>query len=95
MPPERRAWLRRLVRAELETIRTRKATLTINGVHLNELGNKKIGELIAQALLKKQIGATTAHEKLREAVLDKTVHWHNRYRATDGNDVWGDVQCAS
>ena len=63
--------------------------MTINGVHLNELGNKKIGEVIAQALLKKQIGATTAHEKLREAVLDKNWHWHNRYRATDGNDVWG------
>ena len=66
-----------------------KQPLTINGVHLNELGNKKIGEVIAQALLKKQIGATTAHEKLREAVLDKNWHWHNRYRATDGNDVWG------
>ena len=28
-------------------------------------------------------------EKLRQAVLEKNVHWHNRYRATDGNDVWG------
>lgn len=27
--------------------------------------------------------------KLREAVLDKDHHWFNRYRATDGNDVWG------
>ncbi|MEC9123350.1 MAG: SGNH/GDSL hydrolase family protein, partial [Verrucomicrobiota bacterium] len=66
-----------------------KQPLTINGVHLNEFGNKKVGEVIAQALLKKQIGATTAHEELREAVLEKNWHWHNRYRATDGNDVWG------
>ena len=26
---------------------------------------------------------------MREAVLDKNWHWHNRFRATDGNDVWG------
>jgi hypothetical protein len=28
-------------------------------------------------------------EELREAVLDKNMHWNNRYRARDGNDVWG------
>ena len=78
-----------LFEPSLKLYEQEKQPLTINGVHLNELGNKKIGELIAQALLKKQIGATTAHEKLREAVLDKNWHWHNRYRATDGNDVWG------
>lgn len=22
-------------------------------------------------------------------MLDKDFHWHNRYRARDGNDVWG------
>ena len=78
-----------LFEPSLKLYEQEKQPLTINGVHLNELGNKKIGEVIAQALLKKQIGATTAHEKLREAVLDKNWHWHNRYRATDGNDVWG------
>ncbi|NBP81319.1 hypothetical protein EBU58_11525, partial [bacterium] len=24
-----------------------------------------------------------------DAVTDKNWHWHNRYRATDGNDIWG------
>ncbi len=63
--------------------------LTINGVHLNEAGNRKIAEVIAKALLKKDITASASLEALREAVLDKNWHWHNRYRATDGNDVWG------
>ena len=26
---------------------------------------------------------------LYSAVQDKNWHWHNRYRATDGNDIWG------
>ena len=28
-------------------------------------------------------------EKTRRAVVNKNWHWFNRYRATDGNDVWG------
>src|SRR3546814_13660604 len=28
-------------------------------------------------------------DKLRQAVLSKNGRWFNRYRATDGNDVWG------
>jgi putative membrane-bound dehydrogenase-like protein len=26
---------------------------------------------------------------LRQAVLEKDLHWWNRYRASDGNDIWG------
>ena len=63
--------------------------LTINGIHLNELGNRKIAEVIAKALLKKDITASASLNALRDAILDKNWHWHNRYRATDGNDVWG------
>ena len=66
-----------------------KEALTLNGVHLNELGNKKVGEIITQALLETRTIASPANEKLRQAVLQKNWHWHNRYRATDGNDVWG------
>ena len=64
-----------------------KEALTLNGVHLNELGNKKVGEIITQALLETRTIASPANEKLRQAVLQKNWHWHNRYRATDGNDV--------
>jgi len=63
--------------------------LTINGVHLNEFGNRKVGEIIAKALS----GSVSADEEklsaTREAVLEKNWHWHNRYRAVDGNDIWG------
>ena len=68
---------------------TVKSPLTLNGIHLNEDGNRLIGEVLAKALLKKEIVASPSQQPLREAVLDKNWHWHNRYRATDGNDVWG------
>ena len=66
-----------------------KSPLTLNGIHLNEDGNRMIGEVIAKALLQKEVIASPSHQALRDAVLDKNWYWHNRYRATDGNDVWG------
>ncbi|NNM29775.1 MAG: hypothetical protein HKO57_09640, partial [Akkermansiaceae bacterium] len=69
--------------------RTANIPLTINGVHLNPDGNREVAQVIARALLGKQVPATPSLEKLRAAVTDKNWHWFNRYRATDGNDVWG------
>ena len=66
-----------------------KEPLTLNGVHLNELGNRKIGEVIAKALLGKEVASSEKLEALRQSVLEKNLHWINRYRATDGNDIWG------
>jgi mono/diheme cytochrome c family protein len=63
--------------------------LTLNGVHLLPEGNRQLAEVIATALTGKDVKATPALEPLRQAVLDKNWHWHNRYRATDGNDIWG------
>lgn len=64
--------------------------LTINGIHLNEFGNRLVGKVIAEALTGAPIKAADAQlAKVREAVIDKNWHWHNRYRATDGNDIWG------
>ena len=63
--------------------------MTINGVHLNELGNRHIAQIAAKALLGKSVNAGKELEKLRNDVVDKNWHWFNRYRATDGNDVWG------
>lgn len=61
--------------------------LTINGIHLNERGNRELAKVIVGALGQK------ANEKsidlVRAAVLDKNWCWFNRYHATDGNDVWG------
>ncbi len=66
------------------------APLTINGVHLSRDGNRQIARLIVESLLGRP--PTTDMEiveAVRRAVLDKNRHWFNRYRATDGNDVWG------
>lgn len=63
---------------------------TINGVHLNSAGNRVAGEVIAEALLGYAPSVDEALlEGVRSAVLDKNWHWFSRYRATDGNDVWG------
>ncbi|MFT5412202.1 MAG: lysophospholipase L1-like esterase, partial [Verrucomicrobiales bacterium] len=66
-----------------------KNPLTINGIHLNEFGNKLVGEVIASSLSGKKATASDGLEPLREAVKEKNWRWHNRYRAIDGNDIWG------
>jgi len=67
-----------------------KEPLTINGIHPNSLGNKLIAQHLASKLMGLKVSSNTKQvESIRTAVLDKNWHWHNRYRATDGNDVWG------
>jgi putative heme-binding domain-containing protein len=63
------------------------APLTINGVHLNAEGNRQIARVIMEALGQKYV--ETNVDAIRAAVVDKNWCWFNRYRATDGNDVWG------
>lgn len=65
--------------------------LTIQGIHLNAEGNRRIAEVIDRALF----GAAPAHEpsyleRLRQAVADKDFHWFSRYRTTDGFATYGD-----
>src|SRR5688500_10433862 len=67
------------------------APLTIQGIHLNSEGNRRIAEVIDRALF----GAGPAHdpaylERLRQAVVDKDFYWFNRYRTTDGFATYGD-----
>jgi putative membrane-bound dehydrogenase-like protein len=78
-----------LFHPSLELYRAASEPLTINGVHLTEEGNRQLAEVIATALLGKPIGSSVTMEPLRMAVIDKDYHWNNRYRARDGNDVWG------
>lgn len=67
-----------------------KQPLTINGIHLSDHGYKKLAQEIAPLLLNKSVKASESKiETIRKAVLEKNFYWHNRYRATDGNDVWG------
>ena len=66
-----------------------KKPLTINGIHLTEEGDRQIAEVIVKQLTGKDVAANDKLEGLRQAVIDKNWHWFNRFRATDGNDVWG------
>jgi glucose/arabinose dehydrogenase/lysophospholipase L1-like esterase len=68
-----------------------KPPLTINGVHLNTEGNRRIAEVIETALF----GAAPPRQeayltRLRQAVVDKDLYWFHRYRVTDGYSTYGD-----
>ena len=62
---------------------------TINGIHLNANGYQKLAGIISQALLGKSVPVDEKLDGVYAAVKDKNWHWHNRYHATDGNDIWG------
>lgn len=64
--------------------------LTINGIHLNENGNRQIAGYIAKTLFGTTGSLQGAQlDSLRSAVMNKDWHWFKRYRTTSGNDVWG------
>jgi len=66
-----------------------KSPLTLNGIHLLPEGNRQLAGVIASALTGKEVKAGPELEAVRQAVLEKNWTWHNRYRAIDGNDIWG------
>jgi azurin/glucose/arabinose dehydrogenase/lysophospholipase L1-like esterase len=74
----------------LHRFTTASSPLTINEVHLNASGHRAVGKLITEALFNRLPSISESDlQRIRRAVLDKNWHWFNRYRATDGNDVWG------
>ncbi len=78
-----------LFHPSLELFKAASEPLTINGVHLTPEGNRQLAEVIATSVLGKPVASSGSMEPLRQAVVDKSFHWNNRYRARDGNDVWG------
>jgi putative membrane-bound dehydrogenase-like protein len=62
---------------------------TLNGCHLNDAGYRRLADIIALALLGTTVPADADLAAVHAAVADKNWHWHNRFRATDGNDIWG------
>ena len=66
-------------------------TLTINGVHLNEFGNRVVADAIIQAVFapNSPMPEEDRLNAIRKAVLAKNLIWHNVYRATDGYSVFG------
>ncbi len=65
-----------------------KQTLTFNGIHLTEAGDKALAPQIFRALFSDTAPAGNL-EKLRATVLDKNLEWHRRYRTVDGYNVYG------
>ncbi len=63
--------------------------LTHNGIHLNDAGYWELADIISTSLLNKPTPPQSNLETTYDAVTKKNWTWHNRYHATDGNDVWG------
>ena len=63
--------------------------MTLNGVHLTHESNFKLGQHLAKALTGNAPADQKSLSKLRAAVKVKNYYWHKRYRAVDGNDIWG------
>lgn len=74
-----------------KTYAAAKKPLTINGVHLNEDGNKYVAEIIEEKLIgpPKPADRSDALNRIRAAVQDKNFHWFQRYRVTDGYSTFG------
>ncbi|MEE2938188.1 MAG: GDSL-type esterase/lipase family protein, partial [Planctomycetota bacterium] len=75
-----------LFNPSLDLYRSSSDRFTVNGIHLNGKGYRGLSKIISASLT----GSTTdASAAVYKAVEDKNWHWHNRYHATDGNDIWG------
>ena len=68
-----------------------KEPLTIQGIHLNGDGNRRIAEVIDRSLFGQGRSYEPSYlERLRQAVVDKDFHWFSRYRTTDGYATYGE-----
>ena len=65
--------------------------LTINGIHLTEEGDKQLAPVQFKGIFGKDAPSTTdpTLAKIREAVLEKNVQWHHRYRTVDQYNIYG------
>lgn len=65
--------------------------LTLNGIHLTEEGNRLLGIEISQLFRERFLANEfeVGDPRVLEVVLEKNLLWFNRYRATDGYNVYG------
>jgi len=67
-----------------------KRQLTINGIHLNEEGNRQVALYITESALGHDVTFEQPQlDSLRSAVVEKNTLWFHKYRSISGNDVWG------
>jgi putative heme-binding domain-containing protein len=62
---------------------------TINGIHLNETGNRDLARIIDESLFGLPPIAVYPNEKIRAPVLERNFYWFNRYRTVDGYSIFG------
>ena len=68
-----------------------KAPLTQNGVHMTADGNRQLAQVIERQLFGPAARPQEAFlARLRQAVVDKSWHWFQRYRVTDGYSTYGE-----
>ncbi|MGB4737198.1 MAG: PVC-type heme-binding CxxCH protein, partial [Fuerstiella sp.] len=73
----------------LNLFQTSDEQFTLNGIHLNAKGYEQLAGIISDRLLGIPAPPANSLSAVYAAIKDKTWHWHNRYRATDGNAIWG------
>ena len=66
--------------------------LTVDGVHLNAEGNRRVAEIIDRELFgaPPRVYPRAYLAELQRAVADKSIQWFNRYRTTDAFATFGD-----
>ncbi len=74
--------------ALMEQMREQSKSMTINGIHLSEEGDRQLAPIIFRGLFGQEPPAGN-FEKLREAINEKNTQWHHRYRTVDGYNVYG------
>jgi lysophospholipase L1-like esterase len=74
----------------LKLMEQAKQPLTINGVHLNDTGDKVVSEALDQSLFGARPESMKAdYEKLRAAVNEKNLQFYYDYRAVNGFYIYG------
>lgn len=79
-----------LFAASSQLYKSSATPLTINGIHLNEEGDKRLAPVQYQAIFGTTPPAIDSSlNELRAAVLEKNVQWHHRYRTVDQYNIYG------
>ncbi|MBM3853981.1 MAG: hypothetical protein FJ399_12635, partial [Verrucomicrobia bacterium] len=68
---------------------TQRGPFTINGVHLNAVGDAAFAPILDRALFGDAGSPSAVNEGLRTAVAEKNFHWYHRYRIVDSYYVYG------
>ncbi len=80
-----------LFTASQQLYKRERKNLTLNGIHLTEEGDKALAPIQFQSLFGTK-AAELSDERvgmIRDAVLEKNVQWHHRYRTVDQYNIYG------